>query len=228
MVGVDQSYQQAKELFELSASQGYATAQCFLGIMHNNGQGVEQSYEKAAEYYAAAAKQGYAAAQCALGALYALGHGVKQSFETARGWFIKSAEQGEELAIKGLQQLDEIEGRTTSSFTPKQNLLNVQPATDHMIQQNTNSDHAKDVTECITVEKNVKRNRCAIQYDDNTHRNTECKINLYDCSRKNACESFETEFSGIISNNLIDYMTYICIHDIHSCHVCMHTGIILY
>ena len=37
-----------------------------------------------------------------------------------------------------------------------QNPLNVQPATDHMIHQSTNSDHAKDVTEFITAEKNVK------------------------------------------------------------------------
>ena len=37
-----------------------------------------------------------------------------------------------------------------------QNLLNVHPATDHMIHQSTNSDHAMDVTEFITAEKNVK------------------------------------------------------------------------
>ena len=37
-----------------------------------------------------------------------------------------------------------------------QNPLNVQPATDHTIHQNTNSDHATDVTEFITAEKNVK------------------------------------------------------------------------
>ena len=39
-----------------------------------------------------------------------------------------------------------------------QNPLNVQTATDHMIHQSTNLDHANDVTESITVEKNVKRN----------------------------------------------------------------------
>ena len=31
---------------------------------------------------------------------------------------MKSAEQGDENAIKGLQELDKMEGRTTSSFTP--------------------------------------------------------------------------------------------------------------
>ena len=37
-----------------------------------------------------------------------------------------------------------------------QNPLNVPLAVDHMIHQSTNSDHAMDVTESITVEKNVK------------------------------------------------------------------------
>ena len=86
--------------------------------MYRIGQGVDQSYERAAEYYEAAARQGMAGAQLNLGALYANGQGVEQSIETARVWFMKSTEQGEEEAIKGLQQLDEIEGRTTPSFIP--------------------------------------------------------------------------------------------------------------
>ena len=39
-----------------------------------------------------------------------------------------------------------------------QNPLNVHPASDHTIHQNTNSDHARDVTEFITAEENVKWN----------------------------------------------------------------------
>jgi len=117
--GVGQSYQQARELFEFSASQGDASAQMKLGFMYDHGQGVDQSYERAREYYEAAAKQGDADAQYNLGALYANGEGVEQSNETAREWWMKAAEQGEESAIKGLQQLDEFEGRTTPSFVPK-------------------------------------------------------------------------------------------------------------
>jgi len=117
-VGVDQSYQQAKELFELSVSQGNASAQYNLGTMFERGLGVDQSYERAKEYYEAAARQGRAGAQYNLGVFYAKGQGVEQSNETAREWWIKAAEQGYENAIKGLQQLDEIEGRTTPSFTP--------------------------------------------------------------------------------------------------------------
>ena len=117
--GVDQSYQRARDLFELSASQGHPDAQYNLGCMYEDGQGVDQNYERAVEYYEAAARQGYSDAQFNLGNRYYKGQGVEQSFETARAWWMKSAEQGEEEAIKGLQQLDKHEGRTTPSFVPK-------------------------------------------------------------------------------------------------------------
>jgi TPR repeat protein len=100
-------------------TQGDAHAQYNLGNMYREGQGVNQSYERAIEYYEAAANQGAADAQNNLGALYANGHGVEQSNETAREWWMKAAEQGNETAIKGLQELDEAEGRTTPSFIPK-------------------------------------------------------------------------------------------------------------
>jgi len=120
--GVNQSYQQAKELYELAANQGHATAQYNLGVMYTHGQvwiNVDQSYERAAEYYETAARQGHAGAQYTLGTLYYNGQGVEQSTETARKWFMKAAEQGVEQAIKIIQDLDEFEGRTTPSFIPK-------------------------------------------------------------------------------------------------------------
>jgi len=118
-VGVEQSYQQARELFELSASQGHATAQYNLGIIYREGQGVDQSYESAAKYYETAATQGIASAQCSLGIFYVQGQGVEQSYEKARELWMKSAQQGFENAIYNLQLLDKQEGRTTPSFTPK-------------------------------------------------------------------------------------------------------------
>jgi len=117
--GVDQSYQQAIEFYELAAGQGDAFGQFKLGCMYDHGRGVDQSYERAAEYYTAAARQGFAEAQCNLGVLYVTGEGVEQSNERARELWMKSAEQGEESAIKCLQQLDKMEGRTTPSFVPK-------------------------------------------------------------------------------------------------------------
>jgi len=67
--GVDQSYQQARELYELAACQGNAISQFRLGIMYQHGQGVDQSNEQAKEYYEAAARQGLDFAQFNLGAL---------------------------------------------------------------------------------------------------------------------------------------------------------------
>ena len=116
--GVEQSYQRAKELFEMSASQGVADAQYNLGDMHRKGHGVDQSYERAAEYFEAAARQGMTSAQYNLGLFYYHGLGVVQNFETARMWWIKSAEQEHENAIGMLQRLDKMEGRTTPSFIP--------------------------------------------------------------------------------------------------------------
>ena len=118
-LGVDQSYQQAKELFELSATQGHASAQYNLGVFYRDGQGVDQSYERAAEYYEAAARQGHADAQSNLGVLYVTGNGVEQSNEKAREWWMKAAEQGVDGAIENLQIIDKHEGRTTPSFIPK-------------------------------------------------------------------------------------------------------------
>ena len=118
-LGVDQSFQQAAELYELAANQGDATAQYALGVMYLNGEGVDQSYERAAEYFEAAARQGMDDAQYNLGCLYDNGHGVEQSNETARELWIKAAEGGNENAIYNLQNLDKEEGRTTPSFTPK-------------------------------------------------------------------------------------------------------------
>ena len=118
--GVDQSYQQAKELYELAASQGCASAQFNLGNMYRRkGQGVDQNYERAVEYYEAAASQRHADAQFNLGLRYYNGQGVEQSNEEARKLWLKAAEQGVDDAIKALQQLDEIEGRTTPSFIQK-------------------------------------------------------------------------------------------------------------
>ena len=114
----NQSYQKARELWELAASQGNADAQYNLGTMYIHSQGVDQNYERAAEYYEAAAMQGMAEAQNNLGALYWNGQGVEQSNETAHELWMKSAEQGNEDAIEHLQKLDKHEGRTTPSFTP--------------------------------------------------------------------------------------------------------------
>ena len=58
-----------------------------------------------------------------------------------------------------------------------QNPLNVHPASDHMIHQSTNSDHAMDVIEFTTAEKNVKRNIGRWRVNGDTSRNAETNKN---------------------------------------------------
>ena len=59
-IGVEKSYEKAAEWFLKAAEQGFARAQCKLGLMYENGTGVERSYKKAREWYLKAAEQGFA------------------------------------------------------------------------------------------------------------------------------------------------------------------------
>ena len=57
-LGVDQSYQHSKVLFELAAIQGHVSALLNLGLLYAQGQGVEKSYVTAREWWTKSAEQG--------------------------------------------------------------------------------------------------------------------------------------------------------------------------
>jgi len=82
-------------LYQESAAQGNARAQCNLGFMYANGHGVLQDHVRAVEWYRKAANQGNARAQCNLGGMYANGHGVLQDHVRAVEWYRKAANQGD-------------------------------------------------------------------------------------------------------------------------------------
>ncbi|MCP4827986.1 MAG: sel1 repeat family protein, partial [Proteobacteria bacterium] len=46
-LGVSEDYAEAVKWYRLAADQGYADAQCNLGVMYDNGQGVPQDYAEA-------------------------------------------------------------------------------------------------------------------------------------------------------------------------------------
>ena len=124
--GVDQSYKQARKLYELSAVQGNVNAQFRLGFLHKNGKVKEGPRDEVAKYYyELAAHDGMADAQTALGIMFSRGFvengKTVQSNETAREWFMKAAKQGQEIAIKQIQLLDIEEGRTTPSLNSRKN-----------------------------------------------------------------------------------------------------------
>ena len=102
---MDQSDATAVKWYRKAAEQGYANAQCSLGVMYANGQGVGQSDAMAVKWYRKAAEQGHAQAQFNLGVMYANGHGVPQDFPEALRWFRKAHAQGFENAAGAIEQV---------------------------------------------------------------------------------------------------------------------------
>ena len=97
--GMD-AYQRGNYVIALSewrplAEQGDPSAQFYLGLLYDKGDGVPQDYTKARQWYKKAAAQGYAMAQSNLGVLYANGRGVLLDYTKAREWFEKAAAQGD-------------------------------------------------------------------------------------------------------------------------------------
>jgi TPR repeat protein len=84
----------------LSAQQGEATAQCWLGACCAEGRGVPVDKTMAVRWYEAAAAQGHARAQCNLGACYSEGIGVTRDIMQAVKWWeaASAGPQGEPAA----------------------------------------------------------------------------------------------------------------------------------
>jgi TPR repeat protein len=101
-LGVKQSYEMARMLFELAAQQGDASAMYDLGVMYDHGQGVEQSGDKAREWYEQAAVLGDAAAMYNLGHMYDRGNGVEQSYEKAKEYYVRAVREGDASAMNNL------------------------------------------------------------------------------------------------------------------------------
>ena len=103
--GKPQSYAEAVKWFTLSAEQGYAGAQCFLGVCYEDGTGVPQSDAEAVKWYRRAALSDDAQAQFFLGSCYYRGTGVEKQYSQAASWYLKSAMQGNADAQLALGQL---------------------------------------------------------------------------------------------------------------------------
>jgi TPR repeat protein len=67
--GVKKDAVQAVHWYRKAAEQGYAQAQCNLGVMYANGLGVEKDAVQAVHWFRKAAEQGHAQAQHNLGVL---------------------------------------------------------------------------------------------------------------------------------------------------------------
>lgn len=80
-------YTQAARLFSPLAEQGMASAQFYLGLMHERGRGVRQDYRTALRWFRKSAAQGYAGPQNNLGLMYERGRGVRKDFVRALMWY---------------------------------------------------------------------------------------------------------------------------------------------
>ncbi len=81
-------YTQAARLFSPLAEQGLASAQFYLGLMHEKGRGVRQDYPTALTWFRKAAAQGYAGPQNNLGLMYERGRGVRKDLVRALMWYL--------------------------------------------------------------------------------------------------------------------------------------------
>ena len=80
-------YQEAIKYLRLSAEQGHAPAQLFLGLVYAAGRGVTRDYNESTRWLRLAANQGNTEAQFYLGGLYFSGTGVPQDYAQAYKWF---------------------------------------------------------------------------------------------------------------------------------------------
>jgi len=80
-------YTKAARLFSPLAEQGVASAQFYLGLMHEKGQGVRQDYQTAVTWFRKAAAQGYVGPQNNLGLIYERGRGVRKDLVRAFMWY---------------------------------------------------------------------------------------------------------------------------------------------
>ena len=99
---VAQDYKQAFSWFKKSAEQGFANAQCKLGVMYDEGKGVAQDYKQAFSWYKKSAEQGYAYAQLQLGGMYFNGKGVAKDDKQSSYWYNKAADHEDESAVQFL------------------------------------------------------------------------------------------------------------------------------
>ena len=101
---VSQEYTEAVKWYKLSAEQGYAQAQNYIGYCYQHGKGVKKDYEEAVKWYRLSAEKGNSYAQYMLGNCYYNGHGVNQNYEEAVKWYKLSADNGDSLAKDKLKK----------------------------------------------------------------------------------------------------------------------------
>ena len=88
--------------YRKKAENGNASAQFYMGVVHEYGYAGEADAVKAVEWYRKAAEQGHSGAQTFLGFALLTGSGIAKAPEQAVAWFKKAAEKGNPEAQQNL------------------------------------------------------------------------------------------------------------------------------
>lgn len=84
------NYEEAFNWYQKSAMQGYAEAQCDLGLLHYWGRGTAEDNNKAFEWFQRSANNGYDWGQCWLARMYRDGYGTSKDRNEALEWYRKT------------------------------------------------------------------------------------------------------------------------------------------
>ena len=91
--------------YRKEAEKGNASAQFFMGVVHEYGYAGKPDAAKAVEWYRKSAEQGHSGAMFNLGTCYLEGTGVKRDIAEATKWFKRAASLGHERSAKILEKL---------------------------------------------------------------------------------------------------------------------------
>lgn len=105
--GVEQDFDKALRLYELSANQGFTKAQHFLGVIYDKGRGISRHDAKARKWYCLAAEGGQSVSQYNCAVFLLQGRGGTQNREAATAWLKKSADQGYQEAGRALRSISQ-------------------------------------------------------------------------------------------------------------------------
>jgi TPR repeat protein len=106
--GIHQNYELAATHFRITADQGLADAQNYLGIMNQNGQGIAIDHDQAIAWYRKAALQGHIRAQANLGFAIGTNNADENKQNEALAWLSIASQQGDVSAEKGLIEIEPV------------------------------------------------------------------------------------------------------------------------
>lgn len=104
--GITQSYEAAKDCYEIAAEHGGGNATIRLSDMYRNGIGVEQDHSTAFKWCRAAALMNQRGAAYLMGWHYVNGLGAKQDYQAGHKWLLSAARDGSQEATLLLAVLE--------------------------------------------------------------------------------------------------------------------------